>query len=108
MGGRGTQIGGGVNHCGGVVVRGWGCDGEQVGSSVMHLKIPIHKKNPITLKIQVQAPRIGCVERFFPSTLTPDFSNYNNSCCRTSYWREEEQDNSPQRGAGGGEKEEVG
>lgn len=42
--GGGTQIGGGVNHCGGVVVRGWGCDGEQVGSSVMHPKIPIHKK----------------------------------------------------------------
>lgn len=31
----------------------------------MHLKIPIHKKNPTTLKIQVQEPRTRCVERFF-------------------------------------------
>lgn len=47
-------------------MRGWGYDGEQVGSSVMHLKIPIHKKkNPMTQKIQVQESRTRCVERFF-------------------------------------------
>lgn len=89
-------------------MRGWGCDGEQVGSSVMHLKIPIQKKKPNNTKNPSPRTKNTMCGAFFPSTLTPDFSNYNNSCCRSCYWREEEQDNSPQRGAEGGEKEEVG